>query len=169
MRTKIVPIGNARGIRLPRRLLETLRFGEEVDLEVRHGCLVLRARERPRVGWESGFLTGCGIVRRVSDMEDGRRVPRRFEVHALEDGTPILAVSPDEMNRGLSWVLGAPVVHDPHAWPTRVPVAVPGATGAAALEEIGRVDGARLSGRFGTLDFPTAGAVAQTLARLFAP
>lgn len=33
MLTKIVPIGNSRGIRIPKAMLETCGFGEEVELE----------------------------------------------------------------------------------------------------------------------------------------
>jgi virulence-associated protein VagC len=42
MLTKIVPIGNSRGIRIPKAMLETCGFGEEVELQAKNGALILR-------------------------------------------------------------------------------------------------------------------------------
>jgi antitoxin MazE len=50
-KTRIVRIGNSRGIRVPKVLLEQARLPEEVELEVEHGRLVVRAARGPRAGW----------------------------------------------------------------------------------------------------------------------
>jgi antitoxin component of MazEF toxin-antitoxin module len=43
MLTKIVPIGNSRGIRIPQGDAGDLRFlGEEVELQAKNGALILR-------------------------------------------------------------------------------------------------------------------------------
>ena len=41
MRAKIVAIGNSKGIRLPKALLEQYRFQEEVELYAKKDCLVI--------------------------------------------------------------------------------------------------------------------------------
>lgn len=55
MKTKIVAIGNSRGIRIPKAMLEDCGFGEEVDLQAKNGALVLRPVAGIRVGWADAF------------------------------------------------------------------------------------------------------------------
>ena len=50
-RTRIVRIGNSRGIRVPKGLLEQAQLPEEVELQAEHGRLVVRAAQGPRTGW----------------------------------------------------------------------------------------------------------------------
>ena len=50
-RTRIVRIGNSRGIRVPKMLLEQAQLPEEVELQAEHGRLVVRAARGPRAGW----------------------------------------------------------------------------------------------------------------------
>jgi antitoxin MazE len=55
MRTKLVAIGNSRGIRLPRALIEQCALGDEIELEVRKNHLVIRAAGKPREGWDEAL------------------------------------------------------------------------------------------------------------------
>ncbi len=55
MLTKIVPIGNSRGIRIPKAMLEHCGFGEEVELQAKNGALILRPVNTPRAGWADAF------------------------------------------------------------------------------------------------------------------
>jgi len=58
MKATIVPIGNSKGIRIPRAVLEHCHFTHEVDLEVRGETLVLKSiNKRPRQGWDEAFKT----------------------------------------------------------------------------------------------------------------
>jgi len=50
-KTRIVRIGNSRGIRVPKGLLEHARLPEEVELQAERGRLVVRAARGPRAGW----------------------------------------------------------------------------------------------------------------------
>jgi antitoxin MazE len=50
-KTRIVRIGNSRGIRVPKGLLEQAQLPEEVELQAEHGRLVVRAAQGPRAGW----------------------------------------------------------------------------------------------------------------------
>jgi antitoxin MazE len=49
--TRIVKIGNSRGIRLPKVLLEQAQLPDEVELHAEPGRLVVQATRRPRAGW----------------------------------------------------------------------------------------------------------------------
>ena len=51
----VVRIGNSRGIRIPKVLLEQLEIGDEVEMSVRRGGLIIRPARRPREGWADAF------------------------------------------------------------------------------------------------------------------
>ena len=55
VKARVVRVGNSRGIRIPKVLLEQLDIGEEVELSVQKGGLVVRAARRPRDGWSEVF------------------------------------------------------------------------------------------------------------------
>ncbi len=55
MRTKIVAIGNSRGIRIPQALLKQCQLEDSVDLEAKNGQLVIRSLTKPRIGWKQAF------------------------------------------------------------------------------------------------------------------
>lgn len=52
-KTRIVRIGNSRGIRVPKVLLEEAGLPEEVELRAEPGRLVVSAATRPRAGWST--------------------------------------------------------------------------------------------------------------------
>jgi antitoxin MazE len=53
MKAKIIKIGNSRGIRLPNELIKTYNLDQEVSIELKEDCIVLKPVEvDPRVGWE---------------------------------------------------------------------------------------------------------------------
>lgn len=60
MRAAIIRIGNSRGIRIPKAMLEQCGLGDEVELTVRDGSLVLSNPASPRQGWETAFAAACG-------------------------------------------------------------------------------------------------------------
>ena len=54
--TQIVKIGNSRGVRLPKLLIDQMGFKKDVEIVVQRGQLVLRPATHPRYGWEEQFL-----------------------------------------------------------------------------------------------------------------
>jgi antitoxin MazE len=56
-KTRIVRIGNSRGIRLPKLLLEQADLPEEVELRAEPGRIVVSAATRPRSGWAAKART----------------------------------------------------------------------------------------------------------------
>jgi antitoxin MazE len=55
MKTNVIRIGNSRGIRIPKALLEQCHLRDEVELEVQNGHLVVRPVVKPRGGWDKAF------------------------------------------------------------------------------------------------------------------
>ena len=58
MKIDIVRIGNSRGVRLPKAVLEQCGFGDEADLRVEGGVVVLAPVTHPRAGWAEAFAAG---------------------------------------------------------------------------------------------------------------
>jgi antitoxin MazE len=79
VKTRIVKIGNSQGIRIPKLLLEQTNLGEEVELELQEGRIVVRSADRIRDHWEDAFKS---MVERGDD--------------ALLDGDVLLPTTWDE-------------------------------------------------------------------------
>ena len=50
-KTRIVRIGNSKGIRVPKVLLEHAQLPNEVELQAENGQLIVRAAQGRRAGW----------------------------------------------------------------------------------------------------------------------
>ena len=55
MKTRIVRIGNSRGIRIPKQLLEQTGLVGEVEIKVEGNTLLLQPTVKPRAGWAAAF------------------------------------------------------------------------------------------------------------------
>ena len=55
MKTRLVQVGNSRGVRIPKRLAERCALGETGDLRVENRCLVISAACPPRQNWTEVF------------------------------------------------------------------------------------------------------------------
>jgi len=56
MLVSVIPIGNSKGIRLPKAILEQLNIQDKLELEVEDKQLVLKPISRtPREGWEDAL------------------------------------------------------------------------------------------------------------------
>ena len=57
MKTKIVRIGNSRGVRIPKPLLEQAGLENEVILRVVDDGIVIESADKPRAGWAEAART----------------------------------------------------------------------------------------------------------------
>ena len=55
METQLIRIGNSRGIRIPKPLIEECQLGETVELRVVDRQLVVSPKSAPRAGWAEAF------------------------------------------------------------------------------------------------------------------
>ncbi len=55
MKTRIVRIGNSRGIRIPKPLLDQTGLSGEVEIRAQKDSLVIRPAAKPRTGWAAAF------------------------------------------------------------------------------------------------------------------
>lgn len=76
MKSRIVQIGNSRGIRLPKVLIEEAQLEDEVELEAEPGRIVIRRGRRPRAGW-------AAAARKMRELNEDRLLdpatPTRFD------------------------------------------------------------------------------------------
>ena len=55
MKVELVRIGNSRGIRIPKPILEECGLVDTVELRIENGHLVIAQGHLPREGWEEAF------------------------------------------------------------------------------------------------------------------
>jgi antitoxin MazE len=51
MKTRLVRIGNSRGVRLAKPLLEEAGLTDEVEIRAQAGALIITSASAPRTGW----------------------------------------------------------------------------------------------------------------------
>ena len=64
IRSKVVKIGNSRGIRIPRTVLEQAGLEDEVEMIVEGDKLIIQSSHKPRQGWDVQF---AGMAERNDD------------------------------------------------------------------------------------------------------
>ena len=62
MRTELVRIGNSRGIRIPKPLIEQCGLRSTVELRVENDRLVISPGRHPRQGWGEAFRAAKPVV-----------------------------------------------------------------------------------------------------------
>lgn len=56
MKTELIQIGNSRGIRIPKAIIEQCDLEGKLELDVHDGALIIRPlAPSPRAGWEEAF------------------------------------------------------------------------------------------------------------------
>jgi len=65
MKARIIQIGNSRGVRIPKALLEQTGLTEDVQIVAQADEIIIRSARPPRAGWEDGF-------RRMAERGDDR-------------------------------------------------------------------------------------------------
>jgi antitoxin MazE len=63
MKIELVRIGNSRGIRIPKPIIEQCGLGDTVELRVEKDLLIIAPARAPRKGWQEAFAA-AGSPRR---------------------------------------------------------------------------------------------------------
>jgi antitoxin MazE len=78
MKATLVKIGNSRGLRLPKPVIEQCGFSDEVVMEVHRQALIIRSSSRPREGWSAAFA-------RMGKLSDDQLLDRVAETSSTWD------------------------------------------------------------------------------------
>ncbi len=62
MKAELVRIGNSRGIRIPKPLIEQCGFREIVELRVENDRLIVSPDRKPRAGWREAFRAAGSAI-----------------------------------------------------------------------------------------------------------
>jgi antitoxin MazE len=65
MKTRLVRIGNSRGIRLPKPIIEEAGLTDEVEVRVRGGAIIIAPSVSPRSGWAEA-------AKQLRERDEGR-------------------------------------------------------------------------------------------------
>lgn len=57
MNVSIIPIGNSKGIRLPKALIDKYNLTDQVELVLEKEQIILKPIAEPRKGWDKAFKT----------------------------------------------------------------------------------------------------------------
>lgn len=55
MDISVIQIGNSKGIRLSKTLLDKYNITDKVELILEKGYIILKPKQEPRVGWDKAF------------------------------------------------------------------------------------------------------------------
>ena len=80
MKTRIVQIGNSRGIRIPKQMLEQTGLDGEVEIRIENKGVLIMPLAKPRAGW----------------AEAARELAEAGEDQLLDDGGPLTKFAAEE-------------------------------------------------------------------------
>lgn len=81
MKARIVRIGNSRGVRIPKSLLQETGLDGDVEIHAQDGTLVIQPARKPRAGWAAAFRE---TARRGEDKLLDPPTPTRFDEEEWE-------------------------------------------------------------------------------------
>ena len=76
VRSKVIKIGNSRGVRIPSALLEQAGLSREVEMIVEGKRLIIRPASSPRQGWGAHF---SAMAEAGNDLILDEAVPTRWD------------------------------------------------------------------------------------------
>jgi antitoxin MazE len=75
MKAHLVRVGNSRGVRLPKALIEEVGLGDEIDVRVENHCVVIAPVRPTRSGWAYAARQLRGETKKAPDWSH----PTRFD------------------------------------------------------------------------------------------
>ena len=79
MEVSVVKIGNSRGIRFSKTIIERYNIRDTVELIMEKGQLIIKPLAKPRKGWEKAF------IEMHANGDDKLILPEIFEEENLEE------------------------------------------------------------------------------------
>jgi antitoxin MazE len=81
MKARLVRIGNSKGLRIPKTLIEQSGLHDEVEITLKGDSLIIRPAANPREGWAEAFEE---MARRSDDTLLDGDVPNEFDKREWE-------------------------------------------------------------------------------------
>jgi len=71
MKTKLIKIGNSRGIRISKTMVEQCKLNGDLNIEIRENEIVISSEENNRLGWEEAFKKAVSLKENSMVDDDG--------------------------------------------------------------------------------------------------
>lgn len=71
MQVELIRIGNSRGVRIPKSVIEQCGFGDRIDLVVEEGRVILVRNSDPRRGWKEALQAAKDTIPADEFLLDG--------------------------------------------------------------------------------------------------
>jgi antitoxin MazE len=78
MKTNLIQIGNSKGIRIPKNLIQQYQLEGQIDLVPSNKGLMIVSSSRPRAKWEVLFKDSINIDKEA-DAQDVRKIINKFD------------------------------------------------------------------------------------------
>jgi antitoxin MazE len=78
MKTNLIQIGNSKGIRIPKNLIQQYQLEGQIDLIPSNKGLMIVSSSKPRADWEVLFK-GSTNIEKEADTQDVRNLINRFD------------------------------------------------------------------------------------------
>jgi len=77
MKTTLIPIGNSRGVRIPKPFIKQCGLTEEVEMDVQDSMILIHSPRQPRADWGMAFAQ----MARLGDdkLLDPQSTPTRWD------------------------------------------------------------------------------------------
>ncbi len=180
VRSKLIQIGNSRGVRLPKSVIQQCGMEDELEMTVQGDTLVIQAVRAARVNWEEQFqriaIRGEDHpITETLETWDGRcrEMPvKRFEVYQVafapkQEPVTSLVISPDEMNMRLGVVMVAPLLPGESLSAMRPNCQYNGRFMQAQIEQIYTVGKPQLAQKLGEVSLESQSRVLACLEEIF--
>lgn len=85
LQARLVRIGNSRGVRLPKAVIEQAGLEDGIEMTVRDGEVILKSAKHPRAGWDAAFrkalakLGPGALERERQEWADWQNMPNDFD------------------------------------------------------------------------------------------
>jgi antitoxin MazE len=82
MKLNLIRIGNSKGIRLPASVIKECGFGDQVEMRVEGGALVITPASGAREGWDEAFASAV-----ADGVKDELLIPDTLDDESDEEWT----------------------------------------------------------------------------------
>ncbi|MBO6794089.1 MAG: AbrB/MazE/SpoVT family DNA-binding domain-containing protein [Balneolaceae bacterium] len=62
MKTKLIKVGNSKGVRIPKPMIEEAGLSDDIELILDDNRIILQSTITPRANWDEGFSTDSESV-----------------------------------------------------------------------------------------------------------
>jgi antitoxin MazE len=79
MKTKVIKVGNSKGILLPKHIIKVYEIQDEIQLELREDCIVLTPLKDTKLNWEALYQKELNSKTDDQDKKDWQNFPNKFD------------------------------------------------------------------------------------------